>query len=646
MTAFSEITQRIAEAPEFDTTMVDDFDGPAVTAADRAAEMLSVLSPSAFAVRHRLLRAMEFPEDGRKTLVDILVREADATAVENVLVRTVEIFDVQNDRDTKADFVKIKTGFDEVRSLALAFASYDAVFVIRSKALSFASGRLVDMSVDLQSLACEDVEAALSRHYPGQMIALPVAFTWPDELLFAALDLVCSKAATGPEAVEKLVSMSVESGEIVPERLGLTGMWGYGAAKAWAHRLVDDLDAYRAGHLPWRDIESGMLLIGPPGTGKSQFARRVAGAAGVPLIATSYSAWQSSGDGHLGDVTKCIQRTFEDARSKSPCIVFIDEFDSIPARATSGKDSTWFNAVVNALLEALDGHDGRRGIVVMAACNDGSRLDTALLRPGRLNRPVRIELPDAFALSRILAEKLDGSVDADALLPIVTTMAGSASGADMVSLALHARRRARDGKREVVLDDVAAVALPSDPRSLADRRRIAIHEGGHVLAALMRGRIPAFVTIVPFGDTQGSVRFPPDETPVITREHLHGNIVALLAGRAAELIVFGEPSAGAGCTPSSDLATATETAVLLVGLSGLDSIIFEPQPSKGAVEAVLLRADADARSIMTQNRVALEELADLLVERRTLTAADLRTFARDRDLGPFGTVGQVDPPFA
>ncbi|HZD91382.1 MAG TPA: ATP-binding protein, partial [Pseudolabrys sp.] len=159
---------------------------------------------------------------------------------------------------------------------------------------------------------------------------------------------------------------------------------GLGAARAWGEGLAADLCEYKAGRLPWSEIDRGALITGAPGTGKTTFARALARAADVHFVATSYSNWQSNGDGHLGFVTKAIRAVFAEARERKPSILFIDEIDTLPARGTSTRHDEWWTAITNSLLEELDGFERREGVIVIAACNNPSRLDPALVRAGRL----------------------------------------------------------------------------------------------------------------------------------------------------------------------------------------------------------------------------------------------------------------------
>lgn len=425
----------------------------------------------------------------------------------------------------------------------------------------------------------------------------------------------------------------------------LSEMHGLGPAKQFGLDLVADLRSYIAGKLPWSACPKGLLLSGPPGTGKTSYARalsRETGAA-VHFIATSYSEWQSHKDGHLGNVTAAIRKTFADAAAQAPCIVFIDEIDSLPARGggRGGHDDLWFSAVVNCLLEQLDGFERREGVFVIAACNDPSKLDIALVRAGRLDHHIIIPLPSVPALVGIFQTHLGEDLKGTDLRAAALAARGH-TGADVERWVRVARRAARAAGRPLDPQDLLDAVRSGEPEWPADlRRRVACHEAGHAIALLALGiSEPKALSI---GGTGGLAESDRGEMQPETRAHLEKFIVALLGGRAAEQLIFGEATAGAGGAGGvgaggieSDLSRVTRLAmrletdygfgslglVCLAGaLDNRDLLLFDRL--RGAVGSTIDRAYAMALDLLTQNRHALDALAEALFSAGYLDRAEI-----------------------
>lgn len=410
---------------------------------------------------------------------------------------------------------------------------------------------------------------------------------------------------------------------------------GYGDAGRWALQLVADLSAYRRGEIGWEDVDAGALFVGPPGTGKTLLAQAIANSAGVHFTATSYAQWQSNKSGHLGDVTKAIRAVFEASAKNLPAIVFIDEIDTVQGRGGSDRSAdAWFTAIVTCLLECLDGIGRREGVVVIAACNDDANLDAALVRSGRLDRRFWIDLPDEASLAGIFRHHLGDGIDQSAIDRIATLFAGTLSGADVVRIARDARRRARLAGHALQTEDLIAVAVPEDERSSALRRRIAIHEAGHAIARMHFGQVPASLSLVETETAGGAVIFDVDHTSF---EGLAVDIskeaVCLLAGRAAEEVILGSPSAGAGGSASSDLAQVTRivgNAEMSLGFGG--TLVHGHKVDGVSVHHRLARLYAETLVLVRRHRPAIEALAVLALERRVLGRAALKDFAKDYGL--------------
>jgi hypothetical protein len=226
---------------------------------------------------------------------------------------------------------------------------------------------------------------------------------------------------------------------------------GYGEASTWALQIRDELPLWRAGKLGWEEMNTKILLSGPPGVGKTRFASALCNTLQIPLLATSVARWLEPS--HLGDVLRRMRRAFAEAEAQAPCILFVDEFDSIGRRVDFAKDyADYWNSLVNCGLEMLDGSTRSDGVIIVCATNDPSALDPALLRSGRLERQIEIPLPDAEARLAILQHYLGADVEG-----ILVSAARTAGKAD-----LH--RMLQEGMElmsERPYSDLVAAAIPS-----------------------------------------------------------------------------------------------------------------------------------------------------------------------------------------
>ena len=424
----------------------------------------------------------------------------------------------------------------------------------------------------------------------------------------------------------------------------LSDMHGLGTAKPWGLALIHDLREYAAGRLSWAEVDKGCLLTGAPGVGKTSYARSLAREANVYFAATSYSQWQAHRDGHLGSVTQAIRKAFSEALLQSPSILFIDEIDTLPARGSGKWNDDWWTSITNTLLECLDGFERREGVVVIAACNDPSRLDPALVRSGRLDRHIEIPLPDFPSLVGILRTHLGADL-AGADLRDAALAARGGTGADVERFVREARRRARLAGRPIDLSDLLDAVRNGKPAWPADvRRRVAYHEAGHAIAFLALGIAePKALSI---GGTGGLAESDLGEMRAMTRSHLEKYLVALLAGRAAEQLTFGEATAGAGGSDESDLGRATMLATRLEtdyglgafglvcipgGSSGRDLLLLDTLRS--AVSTTIDRAYAAALELLRLNQHALEALASGLFGAGYLDRADIQAILVHSPLG-------------
>jgi len=411
----------------------------------------------------------------------------------------------------------------------------------------------------------------------------------------------------------------------------LKDLHGYGKAKEWCEELVADLDAWRRGEIPFTAISANVVLAGPPGVGKTTLMKSLARTAGVPLIATSVSSWFANSPGYLDSIIKQIDGVFAEARSAAPAILFLDELDAVPSRATiSPRGADWWLPVITHILTTLDGAicGATENVMVIAATNHPERLDSALVRSGRLSRIIHIDPPDEAALAGIFHQHLGVDLIDEDLGQVAALTLGS-TGADVVEHVKNARRRARSAKRPMVVADLVAAVAPEETRTHDLVRRIAIHEAGHAVLALTTGygRVLG-ISIVQTGDIGGFVNIDNDGR-MSTKAAVEKAIVHRLGGRAAEEVVIGPVGTGSGGSPGSDLAVATQQVAMMhlsLGMgdtlayrgdeTGIDRIMSFDAKLTALVETDLQRLYADAVAMARRQVDLIEAVAEDLLERR------------------------------
>ncbi|HEY6179677.1 MAG TPA: ATP-dependent zinc metalloprotease FtsH [Kofleriaceae bacterium] len=418
-------------------------------------------------------------------------------------------------------------------------------------------------------------------------------------------------------------------------------------------------------------VPRGVLLVGPPGTGKTLIARAVAGEADVPFYSISASEFVEM---FVGVGAARVRDLFTEAKKTAPSIVFIDELDGVGrARGTGlggGHDER--EQTLNQLLSEMDGFERGDLVVVIAATNRPDVLDAALLRPGRFDRRVVIDLPEAAARAAILGvHTRDKPLAADVDLTAVAAMTAGFSGADLANLAneaaLAATRRHADTIAREDFSTAYDKLVLGDPREgkLRDveKKRVAVHESGHAVVAWAtpEAEPPNRISILPRGMALGATQqVPPEDRHLHTRAELDARLVVLLGGYAAEQIVLGEISTGA----ENDLGEATRLASKMVAHYGMSEalgpvrydvqeehaflgqrIATESGTSDRTVHAIeteararLGRALAEATVAITAHRAVLDRLAVALIEHETLERDQL-----DQVLGPRVTPRDVLP---
>lgn len=401
-------------------------------------------------------------------------------------------------------------------------------------------------------------------------------------------------------------------------------------------------------------IPKGALLVGPPGTGKTLLAKAVAGEAKVPFFSMSGSDFVEM---FVGVGASRVRDLFENAKKKAPCIVFIDEIDAIGrARGknlSSGSNDERENTL-NQLLTEMDGFGTNAGVIILAATNRADILDKALLRAGRFDRQIHVDLPDVTerkAIFNVHTKKLkfdEQNVDIDFL----SKQTPGFSGADIANVCneaalIAARKDKKIIEKQDFLDAVDRIIGGLEKKNKIitpkEKRTIAYHEAGHASVSwLLEHANPLVkVTIVPRGQALGAAWYLPEERQITTKAQLLDQMISLLGGRAAEEIVFGEVSTGA----LNDLERVTKQAYAMVVYYGLDkeigNISFydssgqsdygfqKPFSEKTAekidaqIRSMVEEAYSKAKEILTENREKLDALATILVEREVIFREDV-----------------------
>lgn len=514
-----------------------------------------------------------------------------------------------------------------------------------------------------KDLADELAAAGVDFDGTVQNTFLTTVLSWvvPVLLIFALWSFLLPRIADR-QGMGGLMSVGKSKAKVYVETdTGVTfeDVAGVDEAKAELKEIVDFLkEPAKFGRLGAR-IPKGILLTGPPGTGKTLFARAIAGEAGVPFFSISGSEFVEM---FVGVGAARVRDLFEQARKAAPCIIFIDELDALGKRRGVGAFGGGMDEkeqTLNQLLAELDGFDPREGIVLLAATNRPEILDPALLRAGRFDRQVVVDRPDKTGRAAILKVHLKKVKAAPGLdVDKVAALTPGFTGAELANLvneaAIQATRRQADA---VDMPDITAAierivaGMERKGRVLNPRERhtVAAHEMGHALAAAsLPGADPVHkVSIIPrtIGALGYTMTRPTEDRFLITRQDLENRMVLLMAGRAAEEIVFGEISTGA----ADDLARVTDIARQLVtrfgmhptlgqavlepdrgGFLGEDRVTFTPRDHSEAtarevdlaVREIIDAAYVRAKDLLAARRAELDAGTALLLEHETITPED------------------------
>ena len=443
----------------------------------------------------------------------------------------------------------------------------------------------------------------------------------------------------------------------------VAGLYG---AKEEVMEIVDFLKNPKKYTALGGKIPKGALLVGPPGTGKTLLAKAVAGEAKVPFFSISGSDFVEM---FVGVGASRVRDLFRQAKEKSPCIVFIDEIDAV-GRARSKNAGFSSNDerenTLNQLLTEMDGFDSNSGVIILAATNRADILDKALLRAGRFDRQIHVELPDLKEREEIFEVHLKGLKLADDFsLEFLAKHTPGFSGADIANVcneaALTAARHNKPAiDRQDFLDAVDRIIGGLERKSKIitpqEKKSIAHHEAGHATVSwLLPNANPLFkVTIVPRGQALGEAWYLPEERQLVTKEQMMDEMCSLIGGRVAEEIVNGQPSTGA----LNDLERLTKMAYSMVTFYGMSDKVgtvsyYDSTGSRGydltkpysektaelidaEVKALINTIHDKTLKILTDNREGFLELAALLLEKEVIFADDL-----ERIFGPRAGAAQT-----
>ena len=400
-------------------------------------------------------------------------------------------------------------------------------------------------------------------------------------------------------------------------------------------------------------MPKGLLLVGPPGTGKTMLAKAVAGESGVPFFSISGSEFVEM---FVGMGASKVRDLFKQAKEKAPCIVFIDEIDAIGKKRdgqVGGNDER--EQTLNQLLTEMDGFEGNNGVIILAATNRPESLDPALTRPGRFDRRVPVELPDLKgreAILKVHAKKIKPADDVD--FHTIARMASGASGAELANIvneaALRAVRQGRTIVHEADLEESVEVVIAGYQKKNAvlsdqEKKVVAYHEIGHALVAALQSHSAPVqkITIIPrtSGALGYTMQVEQGDKYLMTKEEIENKIATFTGGRAAEEVVFNQITTGA----SNDIEQATKLARAMITRYGLsdefDMVALETVTNQylGGDASLACSADTQkeidrqvtelvkkqhqkAKKLLLDNRDKLDELSNYLYEKETITGEE------------------------
>lgn len=391
------------------------------------------------------------------------------------------------------------------------------------------------------------------------------------------------------------------------------------------------------------ELPKGILLYGNPGTGKTLIAKAIAGEAGVPFYYFSASSVQSK---YVGESENNVRKIFNVARKNAPSIIFFDELDSIATQRYSRDSNTYSASVLNQLLSCMDGFDSSKGVIVIAATNYKNKLDEAILRRGRFDRQIYIQMPDKNARKKMIQyyirnKKIEDESIVDRLANATTGYTGSDIKTIVNEATILAVRHGRDiitssDLYEAYRKITIGVKNSDFEKNLQEKKIVAVHEAGHAITSRLLGKSLLEISIISRGNSGGYNLFEDTDKAYINVEEILNEVKSMLGGRCAEKVVFGHVTSGA----SSDLKNATNTLIQMHSVYGMGSnqdvgvvLVNNEYLNKCLIETTMETVKKEQEDCFNETLKMLEahknilvELADVLCEKETLTEEEINEF--------------------
>ncbi len=569
-------------------------------------------------------------------------------------------------RVTQVDYGTFMKMIEEKNVGSVEVSDSEIVFTDKENKKIYKTGKMEDANLTQRLYDCGAEFARNIEKGMSPFMSFFLTFILPI-LIFAALGQYMAKKIMSQEGGPNAMAFGIGKSNAkvyVPSSDGIrfSDVAGEDEAKENLAEIVDYLHNPKKYSDIGASMPKGVLLVGPPGTGKTMLAKAVAGEAGVPFFSMSGSEFVEM---FVGMGASKVRDLFRQAKEKAPCIVFIDEIDAIGKKREGqfgGNDER--EQTLNQLLTEMDGFEGNNGVIILAATNRPESLDPALTRPGRFDRRVPVELPDLAgreAILKVHAKKIKAADNVD--FHTIARMAAGTSGAELANIVNEAALRAVRSGRTVVeqadLEESIEVVIAGYQKKNAimtdsEKKVVAYHEIGHALvAALQTDSAPVQkITIIPrtSGALGYTMQVEQNDKVLMTKEELENKIATLTGGRAAEELVFNSITTGA----SNDIEQATKLARAMITRYGMteefDMVALEAVNNQylGGDASLACSADTQkevdrkvvqtvrvqhekALKLLKDNRGKLEELAGYLYEKETITGEEFMTILSRRE---------------